>query len=118
MNSTQILPFQYSEHDSIQLKVLQKQQRRGPGYWNINTSILKHENYQNAIKNFWQDSQEQKQNYNNITQWWEVGKLYLKMILFKHPKPKNQNSSTKSNQRNTIRKTKRNPEPKQDYRTS
>lgn len=38
--------------------------------------------------------------------------------LFKHPKPKNQNSSTKSNQRNTIRKTKRNPEPKQDYRTS
>ena len=90
MNSTQILPFQYSEHDSIQLKILQKQQRRGPGYWKVNTSILKHENYQNAIKNFWQDSQEQKQNYNNITQWWEVGKLYLKMISINYSSTLNQ----------------------------
>ena len=90
MNSTQILPFQYSEHDSIQLKILQKQQRRGPGYWKVNTSILKHENYQNAIKNFWQDSQEQKQNYNNITQWWEEGKLYLKMISINYSSTLNQ----------------------------
>ena len=90
MNSTQILPFQYSDHDAIQLKILQKQQRRGPGYWKVNTSILKHENYQNAIKIFWQDSQEQKQNYNNITQWWEVGKLYLKMISINYSSTLNQ----------------------------
>ena len=83
MKSIQIIPFKYFDHDVVQIKIIQKQQKRGPGYWKLNTSILKHDNYKNAIKKFWQDWQNQKQNCDTITQWWDVAKLYiiLNMIL-------------------------------------
>ena len=91
MKSIQILPFQHSDHDVVQIKIIQKQQKRRPGYWKLNTSILKHDNYKNTIKKFRQDWQNQKQDYDTITQWWDVGKLYIKMILIRYSTLLNQN---------------------------
>ena len=53
---------------------------RGPGYWKLNTSILPHENFQTALKNFSCNWQQQKTSYDHIFLWWEKGKMYLKML--------------------------------------
>ena len=113
MKSIQIIPFKYFDHDAVQIKIIQKQQKRGPGYWKLNTSILKHHNYKNAIKKFWQDWQNPKQNYDTITQWWDVAKLYIifNMIL-NHTKPKYKKSSRRGHKQNIIGKTKRSPKLK------
>ena len=50
-NST-ILPFQYSDHDTLITEFILGSGTRGPGYWKLNTSILQHENFNVANNEF------------------------------------------------------------------
>ena len=43
-------------------------------------SILPHENFQMALKNFWYDWQQQRHSYHTQSLWWEIGKMYLKLL--------------------------------------
>ena len=54
---------------------------RGPGFWKLNTSILTHETFKKAFKNFWNDWQNQKTSYGQLSTWWEIGKVYMKMLV-------------------------------------
>ena len=53
---------------------------RGPGFWKLNTSILIHETFKKAFKNFWNDWQNQKTSYDQLSTWWEIGKVFMKML--------------------------------------
>ena len=43
-------------------------------------SILNHKFFIIAFQNFWLEWQQQIQNHGKISQWWEIGKLYFKML--------------------------------------
>ena len=80
-----------SDHDAIQLILkIKKTNVPGIGYWKLNTSILKQTTFQKLFKNFWKDWQKEKNKYLSLNQWWELGKLYFKMIAIQFSKEKNQ----------------------------
>ena len=54
---------------------------RAPEYWKLNTSILEYKTFKDTTQNFWNDWQNQKANSDSITTWWEIGKLYFKMLV-------------------------------------
>ena len=49
--STDIRPSTFSDHQSISLKLQDDRDKRGPGIWKINNSVLNEEQYILSIKN-------------------------------------------------------------------
>ena len=47
-----ILPFQHSDHEALLTEFPLRVRIRGPGFWKLNTSILTHETFKKAFKNF------------------------------------------------------------------
>ena len=41
---------------------------------------LEHETFKKPTKNFWHDWENQKESYDSVTIWWEIGKLYFKIL--------------------------------------
>ena len=76
--SSKIIPTPFSDHNSVAvtLQIIKKEPKR-PGVWKLNTSILKHENFQKTFAEFWKEWQNQKNKYHNINDWWESGKHIL-----------------------------------------
>ena len=83
-----------------------------PEYWKLNTSILDHETFRIDFQNFWQEWKQQQKDYKNISTWWEVGKLYFKMIATQYCVQMQKNMRNKRDQLTqflAIEKTKPNP---------
>ena len=83
--SCNIIPTTISDHDSVSvtLQVSQKEPK-GPGIWKLNTSILKNKAFEDIFNKFWKYWQEQKINYKNQNDWWDIRKLYFKTIAIDH----------------------------------
>ena len=77
---SKILPLQYSDHDALFAEFLLRVRARSPGYWELNTWILDHETFRIAFQTFWQEWKQQQKDYKDISSWWELGKLYFKML--------------------------------------
>ena len=79
--SCNIIPTTISDHDRVSVSLqVSKKERKGPGIWKLNTSILNHKAFEDIFNKFWECLQEQKINYKNQNDWWDIGKLYFKMI--------------------------------------
>ena len=70
---SKIIPFQHSDHDALITEFILRAGLRGPGYWKLRTS-------NSPKKNFWCDWQQQKHSYDTLSLWWEIGKMYLKIL--------------------------------------
>ena len=81
---------------AVILQIIKKETKR-PGVWKLNTSILKHENFQKTFTEFWKEWQNQKNKYLNINDWWESGKLYFKQLAIEYCTRKNQKITKKQN---------------------
>ena len=49
-------------------------------FWKLNTSILQEENFNVEMEEFWKFWQDKKQNYKEITTWWDMGKKHIQSI--------------------------------------
>ena len=109
---SKILPFQYSDHDAVFAEFLLSVRTRAPGYWKLNTSILDHETFRIAFQTFWQEWKQQQKDYKDMSTWWEVGKLYFKMLATQYCVQMQKNIRNKQDELTqfiTIEKTKANP---------
>ena len=80
-NEVVIQPFSWSDHEAMVMKFsVPDQNQRGPGYWKLNTSVLKEPEYLNLIKTFWTEWKTQKSEYSSISQWWDFGKRRIQQI--------------------------------------
>ena len=94
-----IIPNTISDHHSVSLHIqINKNHLKGPGIWKLNTSILTHKTYQNILKQFWKDWQNEKTKYKTHSEWWEIGKLYIKTITIEYCTKKNKEINNRYNQ--------------------
>ena len=109
-----IVPNGLSDHDAIQLKIkIKKTNVSGTGYRKLNTSILKQKPFQKIFQNFWEDWQKEKNKYPSLSQWWESGKLYFKILAIKFSTEKKQKINNKLQKlTNSILQEKNKTEPK------
>ena len=81
----------------------------------MNSSILNHETFRIAFQNSWQEWKQQQKDYKDISTWWEVGKLYFKMLATQYCVQMQKNIRNKPDELTqfiAIEKTK--PNPNQD----
>ena len=70
----QIIPTTISDHDSVSAYIqVNITEPKGPGIWKLNTSIFTHKNFQNILKQFWQN---EKTKYKSHSEWCEIHNLY------------------------------------------
>ena len=102
INSTQITPGYRSDHSIVQLIIKLSEQKKGPGLWKFNNSLLNDHNYVKEIKTCIFDTTRQYSDQNQIPTignqlFFEMLKLQIrgKTIGFSSAKKKNQNKEEK-----------------------
>ena len=112
--NSHILPFQYSDLEALVTEFTLGSGTRDPGYCKLNTFILQHETFKKATENLWHDWQNQKDSYNSIATWWDIGKFYFKMLATQYCIQMQKNIRKKQTQlTELIKKEKYNPNPGQ-----
>ena len=62
----------------------------GKGYWKLNTSLLRDENYANLIKETWIEAREDKNDFANVGEWWDFVKILMRNLTVDFAKTKRQ----------------------------
>ena len=113
VKTAKIYPFSLSDHDGVTVSFqIREMNPKGPGIWKLNTSILKHNTFQEIFPKYWKFWQKQKNKYNNHLLWWDAGKLHLKNIIIDYCTKRNRNLNQKQQiliQNITTEKSKINP---------
>ena len=79
VHSCDMLPCPFPDHCAIILIVDTPEPLPwGPGQWLLNVSILKDENFKQAIAVFWHNWQAPKASFSSLLEWWDRGKDTIK----------------------------------------
>ena len=96
VKTSKIYPIPLSDHDGVTVSFqIREINPRGPGIWKLNTSILKHKEFQRIFKEYWTLWQKQKRKYENQLLWWDAGKLHLKTIIIEYCSKRNKETNKK-----------------------
>ena len=80
---TDIIPFPYSDHDTILLTINLQQQQRGTGYWLFNNSLLDDHLFNTEINDFWTVLITKKNDFPSLLKWLDKAKQHFKNISIK-----------------------------------
>ncbi len=79
--SCNITHYPYSDHDAVHLSFqLPQSNKKGPGVWKFNTSLLQNEEFVSKIRSFWSHWHKRKSDFKNLNVWWDMGKKKIKHI--------------------------------------
>jgi hypothetical protein len=73
-------PLSMKDHRGITLKIYFEQVIRGPGFWKKNENVTKSDIFSKAFKQFWETWKKELPNFSNIKDWWDIGKMKIKVI--------------------------------------
>lgn len=79
VTSVTIWPIAWSDHSLVIAQTTDGPQR-GHGYWKLNVSLLKDEEYCKRVTHFWESWQCQKFRFPSIIDWWDVAKAHIRDI--------------------------------------
>ena len=94
--SCDILPFPYSDHCAVLLRVTAPDVvPQGPGVWKLNISILEDEEYVRQVGEFWSNWRGRKSQFPSLGKWWEEGKSRVKGLSIRYCCSKSSASSVR-----------------------
>lgn len=82
----------FTDHNAVKMKLNLNEVQRGRGIWKMNSSHLLHEEYKQEITTLWQNWQQSRQEYENLTTWWDLGKKKIKQFSINYSKEYNMNN--------------------------
>ena len=91
--SCDINPAPTPDHDAVIVKLSCSNRERGKGYWKLNTSVLKEEEYVKGIKKVIKQVREEHSNDLNCRQLWDLAKVKIREFSIKYCKNRSQKNS-------------------------
>ena len=86
-----------SDHKAVICEIrFGKINKRGPGYWHLNTDILKDEIFKFALEAEFESSKNNKTSYQNNNQWWDIFKYQVKETATERAKELSRQTKAKS----------------------
>ncbi len=76
MVSYKICPF--SDHSIVNLQMRITETKHGKGVWKMNVNVLESDFFKKCFKHMWSCWQKEKQYYDDIRVWWDLGKKKVK----------------------------------------
>ena len=74
VTKTDIIPFEFSDHDLISLTFDFNKQPRGEGFWDYNNNLLDDDVFNTNMTNFWLDWLTKKNDFSMPIHWWDAAK--------------------------------------------
>lgn len=96
IRTTEYYPVTYSDHSCTIMKCSKHKQKSSSAYWCFNTSLLDDNLYIETVKTFWNSWKTEKDKYDSLDKWWDIGKSKLKLLTKQY--------STSISERNKINK--------------
>ena len=91
-------PCTLSDHYWINFSIISHKNRKGRGFWKLNTSLLEEEEYIKLIRNSIIDTIQENKNHNNDQLIWELIKLEVRNVTIPYCiKRKKEKTKTKNN---------------------
>lgn len=75
-----IFPCCLSDHNLITVSIVLTQSNFKSPYWKLNTALLKEKQFYEKFKLFWEEWSFRKKDLKNLLQWWELGKIQIKIF--------------------------------------
>jgi len=75
-----ITPCIISDHQLISMNVVLSETKPQFFYWRFDIKLLQDVNFYENFKMFWNCWVEEKNDYENLLQWWEIGKTQIKLF--------------------------------------
>lgn len=69
-----VCPF--SDHHYVHLTL--DEMKRKTAYWIFDCNLLRSDRFNEYVINFWQEWRSEKERYEDIGQWWDIGKIHLR----------------------------------------
>ena len=70
----------FSDHHGIKLAVETKTPEIGKGIWKMNNSLINKPEFEEKLKTMWHLWQTKKEEYDDISLWWDLGKIKIKEL--------------------------------------
>ena len=81
---TEFLYNVWSDHKILSaIIMIGEKEVRGQNYWKLNTDILNDEQYRTEMTDYINEQKTFKSQYENVIEWWEMTKTYIKMYTKK-----------------------------------
>ena len=81
VSSADYTPCPYSDHSCLQANIkIPSPVTLGPGFWKLNTSLLKDPEYIKTITSFWIHWKTRKGRYSTLPIWWDIGKQRIRRL--------------------------------------
>lgn len=80
IKSCNIVPTGFSDHSAVTCSFSVKAFKPKSAYWCFNTSLLEDEHFRNTFVYFWGTFKRQKVSFSSLRDWWEYGKVQIKML--------------------------------------
>ena len=77
-------------HQSVWLKI-EEGLKLGKGYWKFNVSLLRDRAYTEEITETWNEARDDKEDFNNIGEWWDYAKRLMTSATISYATNKRQN---------------------------
>lgn len=74
-----IHPVGISDHCLVQVAIFVKVVKCKSVYWHFNVSLLSDHAFKDAFKYFWSGYTKEKSEYTSLQQWWDIGKVKIKL---------------------------------------
>ncbi|MBN3285380.1 YTX2 protein, partial [Polyodon spathula] len=75
-----IIPTMLSDHHCVLLTICLPSAAPSKSYWHFNTKLLEDKQFLDLFKAFWVSWRQQSMKYSSIQQWWDIGKIQIKIF--------------------------------------
>ena len=72
--------FPFSDHHGVKIELKTTEIKPGKGNWKMNSEHLLNEDYKREITQFWNNWKLKKNDFSDISIWWDIGKKRIKRI--------------------------------------
>jgi len=76
----EIVPVGFTDHFLVLCQVFIANVKVKSAYWHFNTSLLGDVNFKGVFCFFWSQFKLRKQEFNDLREWWDYGKIEIKML--------------------------------------
>lgn len=79
-----IIPVGFTDHHLVSLNIIMSKCEKKSSYWHFNTRLLQDVLFCEHFETFWQQWKMCKGSFESLKQWWEVGKINIKLFCQQH----------------------------------
>ncbi len=75
-----ICPVGFSDHHLISMTIVMSKLPKKSSYWHFNVKLLQDAVFCDNFNFFWEHWRKEKNSFENLKQWWDIGKVQIKMF--------------------------------------